>query len=233
MHFCARSFPRVLAVFRGKLAALGFTAALLGACAHEAAAPSASGGHSMRFDDPEAWAKSFEDPKRDAWQRPEAVVAALGLPPEALLADIGSATGYFSVRLAKALPKGWVYGVDIESAMVDFLRKRVLREHVPNLTAVLGSAEDPKLPKPVDVVLVVNTYHHIENRPAYFQALKASLKPGGRVAIIEFRKDSSLGPPTEMRLTAEQVAAEMQQAGYRAPVSHDFLREQMFLVFSQ
>src|SRR3990167_1183974 len=76
-----------------------------------------AGGHDAhhRFDDADAWAARFEDPKRDAWQKPDEVIAALALPPDAKVADIGSATGYFPVRFAKALPQGRVFGVDVES----------------------------------------------------------------------------------------------------------------------
>lgn len=230
---CHRSLRQALVA-----AGLLLAGAVAGACAHDRASGSAGGAsgpgqHELhRFDDPEAWAKSFEDPKRDAWQQPEAVLAALALPPDAILADIGSATGYFSLRLAKALPKGWVYGVDIESAMVDYLKRRVARERIANVTPVLGAFDDARLPKPVDVALMVNTYHHIEGRSAYFSKLRASLKPGGRVAIIEFRQDSPLGPPHQLRLSAEDIAREMKAAGFGPPVRHDFLKEQHFLVFS-
>jgi SAM-dependent methyltransferase len=83
----------------------------------------------------------------------------------------------------------------------------------------------------VDVVLVVDTYHHLPNRPVYFRELRRSLKPGGRVAIVDFRKDAPDGPPAHFRFTPEQIAAEMKEAGYRLEATHDFLPRQHFMVF--
>ncbi len=114
-----------------------------------------------RFEKAEEWAPRFEDPERDAWQKPDEVIAALALPPDAKVADLGSATGYFAVRLARAVPKGHVYGVDIEPDMARYLTERARHEGLNNLTAVVGEPADPKLPEPVDLVLVVDTYHHI------------------------------------------------------------------------
>jgi cyclopropane fatty-acyl-phospholipid synthase-like methyltransferase len=185
-----------------------------------------------RFDDADAWAARFEDPTRDKWQKPDEVIAALALPPTAKLADIGSATGYFPVRFAKALPQGHVYGVDVESSMVDYLNKRADREQLTNLTSHLAEFADAKIPEPVDLILMVNTYHHIEARPVYFAKLKASLKPGGRIAIIDFTRASKMGPEAAEKVPADEVEAEMKQAGYALSGTFDFLPEQFFLVFA-
>ncbi|MEW5743280.1 MAG: class I SAM-dependent methyltransferase [Myxococcota bacterium] len=186
-----------------------------------------------RFDDAEAWAKRFEDPARDAWQKPEQVVAELKVAPDAKVADIGAATGYFPVRLAKAVPRGHVYGVDIESSMVEYLTKRAAAEGLTNLTAVLGDVDDAKIPEPVDLILMVNTYHHIESRPAYFAKLANSLKPGGRIAIIDFRKGSPKGPPDSEKVPVGTVLKELGEAGYQPVGAFDFLPEQFFLVFAR
>jgi SAM-dependent methyltransferase len=186
-----------------------------------------------RFEDAEAWAKQFEDPARDAWQRPEEVITTLALPPEAKAADIGSATGYFAVRLARALPQGRVYGVDIEADMARYLTERARREGLGNLTAVLGEPADPKIPEPVDLVLVVNTYHHISERTEYFRQVLGSLTPRGRVAIIDFRKGQPMGPPEQHRLAPAQVRQELEAAGYRFVEEHGFLPNQYFLLFAR
>ncbi|MEW6435371.1 MAG: class I SAM-dependent methyltransferase [Myxococcota bacterium] len=186
-----------------------------------------------RFDDAEAWAKSFESPERDAWQKPDQVIAALELPPDAKVADIGAATGYFPVRVARVVPQGHVYGVDVESSMVEYLNKRAATEGLANLSAVQATFDDAKIPEPVDVVMMVNTYHHIERRPAYFARLAASLKSGGRLAIIDFRRGSSRGPPDSEKVPPEQVAKELAEAGYAQVASFDFLPEQFFLVFTR
>jgi cyclopropane fatty-acyl-phospholipid synthase-like methyltransferase len=183
-----------------------------------------------KFDDPAKFAKSFDDPARDAWQQPDKVIAALGLKSGMAVADIGAGTGYFSMRLAKS-PGVSVFAVDIEPKMVEHLTQRAAGEKLANVTAVLAGPSSPNLPKPVDVVLIVDTYHHIGSRTAYFRELKKSLKPGGRIAIVDFRKDSPEGPPVEFRFTAEQIEAEMKQAGFALDSRHGFLARQHFLIF--
>ena len=184
------------------------------------------------FDDAEKWSKTFDDPARDAWQKPDEVIRALALSPAASVADIGSGTGYFAVRLARALPQGQVYGADVSADMVKFLNERAAKEKLPNLVSHQTGESDPRLPAPVDLVLVVDTYHHIAKRSAYFERLKTRLKPGGRVAIIDFRPDSPSGPPPEHRTAPEQIIAEMDRAGYRLADRQEFLARQSFLVFS-
>ena len=107
-----------------------------------------------RFDDAERWAKVFDDPARDAWQKPDEVIRTLRLPAEASVADLGSGTGYFAVRLARALPQGRVYGADLEADMVRHLNARAAREKLANLRSHVAAADDPKLPAAVDLVLV-------------------------------------------------------------------------------
>ena len=185
----------------------------------------------QRFDDAERWAKVFDDPARDAWQKPDEVIRALRLPAEAAVADLGAGTGYFAVRLARALRRGRVYGADLEPEMVRYLNARAEREKLANLRAHLAAANDPKIPAPVDLVLVVDTYHHIGHRMRYFSGLKKSLKPGGRLAIVDFRLDSPVGPPARHRVAPQKVVEEMAQAGYRLAEEHGFLPYQYFLLF--
>ena len=198
------------------------------ACAHE-------GHHEKgvhhRFDKAEDWAKIFDDPARDAWQKPHEVIQALKLAPDAAVADIGAGTGYFAVRLAHMTPKGRVYAVDIEPDMVKYLGERAQKSGLANLTPVLATANDAKLPAKVDLALLVDVYHHIGDREAYFRKLAGSLKPGGTVAIIDFGADSPIGPPKESRIAAKVVRAEMERAGYVQAREHGFLPHQYFLVF--
>jgi cyclopropane fatty-acyl-phospholipid synthase-like methyltransferase len=204
------------------------------ACAPKRVEEAHAHGHAgHRFEHAEEWAARFEDPARDAWQKPDEVIAALGLPADAKLADVGSATGYFSVRFARALPQGTVYGVDVESSMVDYLKQRAETENLKNLSVVLGAFDDAKIPEPVDCILIVNTIHHIGERPAYFTKLAASLKPNGRIAVIDFKKGSKRGPPDADKLTVEQVAAELQQAGLALQSSWPFLPDQYFVTFGR
>lgn len=192
----------------------------------------ANGHLPHRFDDADAWAARFEDPRREAWQRPAEVIAVLALNPDAKVADIGSATGYFPVRFARALPRGRIYGADVESSMVDYLNKRAEQEQLTNLSSHLAEFGDAKIPEKVDLILIVNTYHHLEERPAYFTRLKHSLLPGGRVAIIDFTRASKMGPEASEKIPPDEVEAELKQAGYRLVQTHGFLPEQFFLVFT-
>ncbi len=189
--------------------------------------------HQHSFGDADKWAKVFDDPERDAWQKPHEVIEALALKPDAAVADLGAGTGYFAMRLAHMVSKGRVYGVDLEPDMVKYLAERAKKEGVKNLSAVQGTPSDAKLPAKVDLVLLVDVYHHIGKREAYFGKLAAALKPGGRVAIIDFNASSKVGPPVRERMTAEQVQAEMGKAAYRLAAHHDFLPNQYFLVFER
>jgi len=187
--------------------------------------------HQHSFGDAEKWAQVFDDPERDAWQKPHAVIQALALKPDARVADLGAGTGYFSARLANMLPQGLVYAVDIEPDMVRYLEARAKREGLRNLLALAGAPDDPRLPEKVDLILLVDVYHHIEDRPRYFRKLSGSLRPGGRIAVIDFRLDSPQGPPRAARLAPEAVKAEMQAAGHTLAAEHPFLPYQYFLVF--
>lgn len=196
------------------------------------AAAQPPGTHPHDFHGAEHWAHVFDDPARDAWQKPHEVIQALRLKPDAIVADIGAGTGYFSARLSRRLPGGKVYAVDVEPGMVKYLGERAEREGLKNVFPIRASATESNLPEPVDLALLVDVYHHIEHRARYFDNLKNSLKAGGRVAIIDFRMDASEGPPRAARIPPEQAKREMAKAGYRAVAEERFLPEQYFLVFA-
>jgi predicted methyltransferase len=187
--------------------------------------------HQHSFGDAQSWSKVFDDPKRDAWQKPHEVIQALGLRPDSVIADIGAGTGYFSVRFAHMVPKGRVYGVDTEPDMVKHLAERAKSAGLTNVTAVTGAPDNPRLPEKADVIVLVDVYHHVEARERYFRRLQDALKSGGRVAIIDFRLDSPVGPPKSARMPPEQVKAEMGRAGYTLAKEHTFLPNQYFLEF--
>ena len=187
--------------------------------------------HEHTFDDADKWSEVFDDPKRDAWQKPHEVIQALALKPDAVVADIGAGTGYFSVRLARMLPMGKVYAVDLEPDMVRHLQGRAKREQLANVVAVQAAPDDAQLPEKVDVALMVDTYHHLGDPVRYFSKLKQSLAPHGRVAIIDFTLDSEFGPPPRARIEPEQVKKEFARAGYKLADERLFLPNQYFLVF--
>jgi SAM-dependent methyltransferase len=175
-------------------------------------------GH--RFNDANKWAPIFDDPARDAWQKPDAVVAALALAPGMAVADIGAGTGYFEARLAAGVgATGTVFAVDIEPDMVRYLGERATREKTPSVRPTLGTPEDPGLaPASVDRILVVDTWHHVPARDAYAAKLAAALKPGGYVLVVDFTLETSKGPPRTHRLAATTVVDELAKAGLHASV---------------
>ena len=195
------------------------------------AAAQAPHTHEHQFGEADKWAEVFDDPKRDAWQKPHEVIKALALKPNAVVADIGAGTGYFARRFARMLPNGKVYAADVEPDMVRHLVQRAKREQLANVFAVQAAPDDAKLPEKVDLALMVDTYHHIDDRSRYFAKLKSALAPQGRVAIVDFTMDSEIGPPPRARVSPEQVKRELAKAGYELAGEHDFLPNQYFLVF--
>jgi cyclopropane fatty-acyl-phospholipid synthase-like methyltransferase len=196
------------------------------------AAPAAD-RHAMQhhFESAEACAKSFDDPARDRWQQPQLVLDALELGPGMVIADIGAGTGYFSVRLARAVPDGQVIATDIEPDMIRYLTERATREHLTNLRAVQTPPADPQLAAgTVDRILVVDVWHHIDDRAGYARALARALRPGGKLAIVDFTREATHGPPVEMRLTPEQVIGELRQAGLAAALSPIVLPDQYIVI---
>ena len=173
---------------------------------------------------------------RDSWQRPADVVDALQLGKGDRVADLGAGEGYFVEHLSLAVgPEGTVYAVEVDDELVAGLSERFPPEET-NVETVRGAFEDPKLPDgSIDVVLIVNTYHHIEDRLGYFRRLQRDLKPGGRVAVIEPNQDLdgilSLALDEGHTSSAADVEQEMQEAGYVLDGRHDFLPVQIFRVF--
>ena len=202
---------------------------------HAAAAKGDDATAHHAFDDVKHWSQVFDDPARDAWQKPHAVVAALGLAPGATVVDLGAGTGYFAKDLSAAVgARGAVLAADTEPALVAHLRARAEREGLANLVPILASADNPRLPAAgADVVLIVDTYHHIDDRVAYLRRLKDALKPSGRVAVVDWQKrDLPVGPELAHKLAREQVIDEMSRAGYRLTAEPELLPYQYFLIFT-
>src|SRR5262249_2830833 len=189
------------------------------------------GGMPHRFEDAASWAKHFDDPARDAWQRPDLVLAALELGTTLGVDGVDDGTGDLTVRPAPASPDGQVPAVDIEPDMVRYVTERAAREQLPNVRAILSTPTDPKLaPGTVDRILIVDTWHHIDGRPAFARALAAALRPGGKLAIVDYRADSDRGPPPEHRLPPEEIVAELRAAGMTASLSTTELPKQYIVI---
>jgi predicted methyltransferase len=181
-----------------------------------------------RFAHAEQWAKKFDEPDRDAWQKPGDVVAAMEIRPGMTVADIGAGTGYFEPWLSRAVgPTGVVLALDIEPGMVHYLTERAVREHLGNVKALQVAVDDPQLPRGgVDRILLVDTWHHIPSREAYAARLREALAPGGSITIVDFTRESPRGPPPQHRLSPDQVVRELSAAGLRASVTPVGLPEQ-------
>jgi ubiquinone/menaquinone biosynthesis C-methylase UbiE len=189
-----------------------------------------------RFGNPadlDAYMARLASPARDAWQKPDEVVAALGLKPGAVACDIGAGPGYFTLRLARAVgPRGFVYAVDVEPKILDTLRERIAESGLRNVAPVLALADDPLLPEAAcDLALIVDTYHHFPDRTAYLRRLARSLKPGGRIANIDYHKrETAVGPPLDHRLARETFLAEARGAGLTVVAEPSFLPYQYFVI---
>jgi arsenite methyltransferase len=175
----------------------------------------------------------YEGFDRDDWQQPQRVVAELWIQPGDAVADIGAGGGYFTRHLAAATGEsGVVHAVDVDPDMVEYVAEMARREGLSQVRSVLADPGDPKLPPgEVDLVFLSNTYHHIDDRPAYFAKVREALAPDGRVAIVEFREgvlSSLFGHATD----AEQIEAEMTAAGYRLERAPEYLERQHFLIFA-
>ena len=202
-------------------------------CLPAFAQPPAGDHMHRRFDEAEKWAKNFDDPARDKWQMPARVLEALSLKPGQSVADIGAGTGYFSVRLAQSAAAPKVFAVDIEQSMVHYIKQRAAKAGLTNITGVVAAADSTNLPEPVDLILIVDTYHHIPARDAYFRKLASSLKPGGRLAIIDWLPGGPMGPPEAFRFSPEKIQAELGKAGWKRTAQHTFLPNQSFTVYQR
>ena len=176
----------------------------------------------------------LEGPDRDLWQLPGQIMDALGIAEGSIVADLGAGGGWFTIRLARRVgPNGLVYAEDIQRLMIDATARRVDREGLRNVRTVLGTSADPRLPqRSVDAVLIVDTYHEMDDPVTLLRNVARSLKPQGRVGIVNFKTDGyGPGPPMEDRVDPELVVRDAGTAGLRLLRRETFLPYQTFLVF--
>ena len=178
---------------------------------------------------------AYEGFGRDGWQQPEKVVQSLAIKPGDRIADLGSGGGYFTFRLSQAVgPTGKVYAVDVDKDMLEDLAERVKKDGYGNIEKILAKYDDPSLPESgVDLIFTSNVYHHIEARAKYFADAAKYLRPGGRVAIVDFNGKHWSATFVGHTTPVELIKKEMQEAGYRLERELDFLDRQSFLVFSK
>src|SRR6185369_11378407 len=184
--------------------------------------------------DSKAYIAMLDDPARDAYQKPHEVITALKLIAGEVIADIGAGSGYFTFRLAHHVgDSGRVYAVDVSPEMIVHLNRRIRDLKLKNVVSILCAPDDPLLADAsVDRFFICDTWHHIENHDRYLALLKKTLKPGGEIVMVDFKKEQTpMGPPMEMRIDRADLVKEMQKNGFRLSAEHTFLPYQYFLVF--
>ncbi|MFO0554076.1 MAG: methyltransferase domain-containing protein [Polyangiaceae bacterium] len=184
------------------------------------------------FKDAAAWSKEFDDPARDAWQKPDEVVASMKLQPGMTVVDIGAGTGYFEKRLSLAVgATGKVLALDIEPDMIRFMQDRMTKEGLTNVEPRQCAPDGTGLAAAsVDRVLVVDTWHHLDHREAYAQHLASILKPGGAVVVVDFTLESDKGPPKEHKLAPSVISGELASAGLSTSLVDETLPDQYIVV---
>jgi SAM-dependent methyltransferase len=176
----------------------------------------------------------LEGPDRDLWQMPGPIMDALGIADGSVVADLGAGGGWFTIRLARRVgPNGKVYAEDVQRLMLESTRRRIAREGLRNVEPVLGTESDPRLPAgKLDAVLVVDTYHEINDPVPLLRNIAKSLKKQGRVGVVDFRKDGlGPGPPIEERVDPELIVRDAETAGLKLARRETFLPYQFFLIF--
>lgn len=211
--------------------------ALLVSLLYGASARAQQGHQHERMPNVMEYIERLDRSERDQDQKPAQVVDALALKPGMSVADLGSGSGYFTRRFVEAVTEiGKVYVVDIEPEALKYVEDSLVHMHRSfEAEFILARPDNPKIPfESVDVVFVCNTYHHLENRSEYFRNVKSSLKPNGRVAIVDFYHDDrsgEVGFPKRHLIPREKVEEEMKAAGYHLAKEHTFLPKQYFLEF--
>jgi ubiquinone/menaquinone biosynthesis C-methylase UbiE len=201
----------------------------------QSAVPHDEHGMQRFHSDPKAYIGALEDPKRDAYQKPQEVMTALGIKPGEVIADIGAGSGYFTFRLALHVGnKGKVYAVDVSPDMILHINRRIRELNLSNVVTVLSDPDDPLLPDhSIDRFFFSESWHHIENKTKYLALMKRMLKPAGQIVMIDFqKKDLPVGPPPQMKIAREDLIKQMESHGLRLTKEYTFLPYQYFLIFT-
>lgn len=185
------------------------------------------------FKDTEKYIAFLERPDRAKWQRPDAIVAALGLVGNETVVDVGAGSGYFSFRLARALPRGTVIATDIQPEMIRHIHHKAMSEGIQNLLAVLGDASDPGISPSADLVFVCDVLHHVPDQPLWLGKLASEMKAGARLVLVEFKEGKlPQGPPERLKLSRAKLLKLTKDAGLVLDQEKPkLLPYQTFLVF--
>lgn len=177
----------------------------------------------------------LERDSREAEEKPALTIQKLDLEPNDVVADIGAGTGYFSFRMARAVPQGKVYAVDIQPEMLEAIAFLQKDKHITNVETILGKEDDPNLPpESIDLALMVDAYHEFSYPREMMEGIFRALKPGGRVVLLEYRKENpTIAIKPLHKMTQKQVKKELKEVGLKWQQTKEFLPEQHFLVFSK
>lgn len=177
----------------------------------------------------------LERPEREKEEKTDALLQALNLKPDDVVADIGAGTGYFTFRMSPLVPQGKVLAVDIQQEMLDYLEENKAKNNAPNVEPVLGTISDPKLPAgSADLVLMVDAYHEFSHPREMMEAIVGALKPGGRVALVEYRaEDPDVSIRPRHKMTVAQARKEMEAVGLKWLQTSDVLPQQHLIFFGK
>jgi len=192
--------------------------------------------HNLKpFEEMEKYIAFLEQPERQKWQRPDEVVAALGLQGSEKVVDLGAGSGYFTFRLATALPQGKVIAIDSQPEMVRHIHHRVVEEGISNVEVRLAKPDDPDLPSGVDLVFICDVLHHIPQRSNWLKKLHSEMPRGAKLAVVEFKSgDLPEGPPESVKISKNQMIELLKNAGFLPKEDRpSLLPYQEFIVFEK
>ena len=177
----------------------------------------------------------LERSSRETEEKPDMTVDRLELQKDDVVADIGAGTGYFSFRMARQVPEGKVYAVDIQPEMLDAIAFLKEENNITNVETVLGREDNPNLPsESIDLAFMVDAYHEFAYPREMMEGIVEALKPGGRVVLLEYRKENPMIMIKPLhKMTQKQVKKELKAVGLKWQATKEFLPEQHFLVFSK
>ena len=181
------------------------------------------------------WKTTLEAPTRVEGLKIEQIVTALALKSGDVVADLGAGTGLFEAQLAYAIGRGRVYAVEIDKGFLAEIDRKVDELHIANIETVLGTPTDPKLPtSAVDLALMHDVLHHVEQRQAYLKAVAQYMKPTGRIAVVEFHpKDSPHKAEPSLVVSKEQAAAWMADAGFVPAEDIPLFADKWFVIYKR
>ncbi|MCI0338295.1 MAG: methyltransferase domain-containing protein [Acidobacteria bacterium] len=181
--------------------------------------------------DPQSYIKTLESEQRVKGLQIDRVVETLKVSSGQKVADLGAGSGLFARPVARKVgEKGAVFAIDIDPDLLKHIEMTAREQNLSNIRTVLAGPDDPKIPEPVDLILIIDTLHHIRNRDTYLKNLRNYLKPSGRLAIIDF---SETWPPghEQMKYTLEELEGWMKTAGFRRVEKHDYLNNNFFVIY--